>query len=227
MKGTFNLSDCVIDVCSRNPIAKWAISNLLAQSTASWRIATFFANPSPVASPGLHIVLFDVSSVPEWPSIIPGWTSAGYRVILLATEEWGSGGTELRALHLGVGGIVHITKEFPNRLAQAVNEVASGRLFVQDGFVREAPRSSRHTSSSPLDATLSFRERQVMDLLMVGFSNRRIGTVLGISARTAKFHVGNILHKRDVRSRRDLLAVADSLAQDSETNDSVSTTLPE
>jgi DNA-binding NarL/FixJ family response regulator len=174
----------------------------------------------------VHIVLFDVSSVPEWPAVIRGWTSAGYRAILLATEEWGSGGTELRALHLGVGGIVHITKEFSKRLAQAVNEVASGRLFVQDGFVREAPRSSRHMSSCPPNAPLSFRERQVMDLLMVGFSNRRIGTVLGISARTAKFHVGNILHKRDVRSRRDLLAVDHNLAQDSETNGSVSASLP-
>lgn len=213
MKNAVNLSSCVVDICSRNPIARWAIGNLLAQSSASWRIAAFFANPSPVASQRVHIVLFDVSSVPEWPAVILGWTSAGYKTILLATEEWGSGGAELRALHLGVGGIVHVTKEFAKPLAQAISEVAVGRLFVQDGFVREVQRSSRHISYSP-NAQLSFRERQVMDLLMVGFSNKRIGTVLGISARTAKFHVGNILHKLDVRTRRDLLAMNSNVAQE-------------
>ncbi len=224
---TLNLSNCVIDVCSRNSIVKWAIGNLLAQSSVSWRIATFFANPSPIASQKLHIVLFDVSSVPEWPAVIPGWTSAGYKTLLLAPEEWGGGGAELRALHLGVGGVVHVTKEFAKRLAQAVNEVASGRLFVQDGFVRGTQRLSRNDSSCQSSAQLSFREQQVMDLLLIGFSNRRIGTVLGISARTAKFHVGNILHKLDVRTRRDVWTVNINLVKGSQTNDSTPMPLPE
>ena len=52
---------------------------------------------------------------------------------------------------------------------------------------------------------LSGREREVLDLLVLGRSLEEIGTVLGISARTAKFHQANLLAKLGVDSRLDLL----------------------
>src|SRR5262249_25102284 len=54
-------------------------------------------------------------------------------------------------------------------------------------------------------ATLSERERQVLNLIVYGRSAREIGEVLGISARTAKFHQANILEKLGADSRLDLL----------------------
>jgi PAS domain S-box-containing protein len=52
---------------------------------------------------------------------------------------------------------------------------------------------------------LSERERQVLDLLVLGRSLEDIGVVLGISPRTAKFHQANLLDKLGVESRVDLL----------------------
>jgi DNA-binding CsgD family transcriptional regulator len=54
-------------------------------------------------------------------------------------------------------------------------------------------------------ARLSVRERQVLNLIVYGRSAGEIGDVLGISARTAKFHQTNILEKLGADSRLDLL----------------------
>jgi len=56
-------------------------------------------------------------------------------------------------------------------------------------------------------AGLTEREREVLDLLLLGRTHKEIGTVLGISARTANFHQTNILQKLDADSRMDLLRI--------------------
>lgn len=52
---------------------------------------------------------------------------------------------------------------------------------------------------------LSPRERQVLDLLLLGRTMEEIGIVLDISARTVKFHQANVLEKLGAESRLDLL----------------------
>src|SRR5437879_6594822 len=119
------LPSIFIYVCSRNPIAIWAISNLLAQSSSNGRVVTFLSTPLPVSSNGVHILLFDAASVPEWPELVPKWTSAGYKAILLVAERWGLGGAGHRALHLGVSGIIHVSMELGTHIDVAITVVAS------------------------------------------------------------------------------------------------------
>lgn len=52
---------------------------------------------------------------------------------------------------------------------------------------------------------LSTREREVLDLLLLGRNNEEIGIVLNITPRTAKFHQANILQKLGVESRNELM----------------------
>jgi DNA-binding CsgD family transcriptional regulator len=52
---------------------------------------------------------------------------------------------------------------------------------------------------------LTQREREVFDLMLLGRNAREIGTVLGITARTAKFHQSNLLQKLGADGRTDLL----------------------
>jgi DNA-binding NarL/FixJ family response regulator len=54
------------------------------------------------------------------------------------------------------------------------------------------------------EAGLSSREREVLDLLLLGRTYHDIGTVLQIAPRTAKFHQSNILKKLGAESRLDL-----------------------
>lgn len=55
------------------------------------------------------------------------------------------------------------------------------------------------------DARLSVREREVLDLLLLGRSAGDIGIALDITARTAKFHQANVLAKLGADSRHDLM----------------------
>lgn len=55
---------------------------------------------------------------------------------------------------------------------------------------------------------LSPREEEVLRLLLIGRQAADIGTALGITARTAKFHQANVLRKLGATSRRDLLGLA-------------------
>jgi DNA-binding CsgD family transcriptional regulator len=204
MENSRVLADPLVYVCSRNPIAIWAIGNLLGEKSLNRHVSRFFAKPLPMVSQGTHIALFDVSSIPEWPELIPKWTAAGYRTILLAGEGWGFGGARLRALHLGVAGIIDMSTEFGQHLIDAITLVANGQLFVKEESVHRDHFEPQFATGCSSISRLSFREEQVTDLVVLGFSNKRIGTVLGISERTAKFHVCNVLHKMRVKSRGEL-----------------------
>jgi DNA-binding CsgD family transcriptional regulator len=54
---------------------------------------------------------------------------------------------------------------------------------------------------------LSEREQVVLQMLLLGRTIAEIGTALGISARTVKFHQKNVLDKLGAKSRVDLLRV--------------------
>ncbi|MDX6725743.1 MAG: hypothetical protein QOK49_548 [Baekduia sp.] len=54
------------------------------------------------------------------------------------------------------------------------------------------------------------REREVLELMVTGLRNRDIADRLFITVRTVKFHVSNILHKLEVTSRTEAIALAHS-----------------
>ncbi len=55
-------------------------------------------------------------------------------------------------------------------------------------------------------AKLTRRERQVLDLVLAGRRTRAMAASLGVTERTVKYHVANILQKLEVKSRIALLA---------------------
>jgi DNA-binding NarL/FixJ family response regulator len=54
-------------------------------------------------------------------------------------------------------------------------------------------------------AGLTRREREVLDLLLLGRTHEDVSLVLGISERTSKFHQTNLLRKLGAESRIDLV----------------------
>jgi two-component system response regulator FixJ len=57
-------------------------------------------------------------------------------------------------------------------------------------------------------AQLTPREREVMDLLVVGHPNKIIGHKLEISPRTVEVHRGRVMEKMAARSLSDLVRAA-------------------
>ena len=56
-----------------------------------------------------------------------------------------------------------------------------------------------------LSTSLSRRENEVVDLLLLGKSNKQIALGLGISERTVEFHLNNVYSKMQVGSRTELI----------------------
>ena len=92
------------------------------------------------------------------------------------------------------------------------------RAWGSRGCPRARPRSRARTTStsawrwSPAtpaeQAGLTAREREVLELLSEGRTNRQIGEVLFISTKTASVHVSNILAKLQVANRGEAAATA-------------------
>ncbi|TDG23867.1 response regulator transcription factor, partial [Paracraurococcus ruber] len=60
--------------------------------------------------------------------------------------------------------------------------------------------------AAPVEAGLTRREREVLDLLAAGASNKVIARRLGLSFHTAKAHVASVLQKLGAGSRADAVA---------------------
>ena len=87
-----------------------------------------------------------------------------------------------------------------------------GTLTVVDGepsFDEESYAGEGHGVSEQGDVpseALTPREREVLDLVSRGLSNREIARRLGISVHTAKFHLSTIYSKLDVTNRAEAVS---------------------
>jgi DNA-binding CsgD family transcriptional regulator len=99
--------------------------------------------------------------------------------------------------------------ELADRLAGLLGGV-DGIELVGDGDGADAvvvvPRAADRGDDAGL--ALTPRELEVLALLAEGASNKMIARRLGISAHTAKFHVGSLIDKLDAISRTDAVAHA-------------------
>lgn len=78
-----------------------------------------------------------------------------------------------------------------------------------------APTSAAVASETgPGDAGLSMREREVLQLLAQGLSNKALARSLGVSENTIKTHLANVYAKLGVGKRTEALAAARRLGLD-------------
>ena len=99
------------------------------------------------------------------------------------------------ALRLGASGFL-VKHSGPDRLADALRAALRGELPLDP----EATRMLARPFDDPLKE-LTLREREVLEHLAQGMSNKRIATSLDIAEKTVKVHVSSILAKLGVRDR--------------------------
>jgi DNA-binding NarL/FixJ family response regulator len=87
-------------------------------------------------------------------------------------------------------------------LPYAIKEVAAGRQFVAPGLTPPAA----HTESD-LDK-LTQRERQVLNYIVQGKSNREIAGLLGLSVNTISVHRANLMQALGIHRTADLVVYA-------------------
>jgi DNA-binding NarL/FixJ family response regulator len=83
-------------------------------------------------------------------------------------------------------------------VAAAIRRVAAGEMYLQTEVAGELARAVRRPA--PV-VSLTPREREVVRLVAEGRTNQQIATALGVTERTARAHVSNILTKLGLTSR--------------------------
>lgn len=113
---------------------------------------------------------------------------------------------EIRLFYWGIDGFLELHRTWQSELPKAIQSIMHGQLWVRRevllAFVNHARPflSMEHLRGQSLTA----REGQVLQLLLRRLTNKDISCALGISERTAKFHVSNILSKLQLDDRRSL-----------------------
>lgn len=93
------------------------------------------------------------------------------------------------------------------RLADGIRQAVSGVTVIGEEFVPKLVEEFRRGTPGGAPQ-LTGREREVLDLVAEGLTNREVGERLGMSVRTAQKHVENLFKKFAVHDRAELVAVA-------------------
>jgi len=111
-------------------------------------------------------------------------------------------------LRLGVKGLVPYS-DLHEKLPLALDTVAEGGFWAPRAllsrFFDTLVASSRSRPQSGFSASITGREREVLEALLDNLANKQIADRLHISERTVKFHVSNLLAKFQLSRRQDLI----------------------
>ena len=97
-------------------------------------------------------------------------------------------------------------------LLESIRQVAAGRKLISGAVTRRVVESV--TSSRGPAVELSSRERQVLDLIAEGMTNRQIGEVLDLAEKTVKNYVSGLLAKLGMERRTQAAVYGSQLPKD-------------
>ena len=114
---------------------------------------------------------------------------------------------------LGAGASGYVLKRSGRReMLNALRQVYEQGTFLTSSITQEVFQEYSQTGQNGKESEhlLTDRERQVLQLVVEGKSNKEIAMVLGISPKTVSVHRTNIMSKLDVQNTVELIRYATS-----------------
>jgi two-component system response regulator NreC len=103
----------------------------------------------------------------------------------------------------------YVLKEAVDReVVTAIREVAAGGRYVHPELGARLIAAEAEAARQAEEDPLSDREREVLRLLALGYTNQEIAKQLFISVRTAETHRAHVMQKLRLASRADLVRYA-------------------
>ena len=129
------------------------------------------------------------------------------RVIMLTMHE--DGALLQETLRAGASGYI-IKRAVEAELIDAIYAVNRGIIYIHPSLmpllVARPVKGDVAKVSDP--DTLTEREKEILTLIVQGYTNREMGDTLNISVRTVETHRSNIMEKLNLHSRVDLVRYA-------------------
>ena len=148
-----------------------------------------------------HVVVMDLQMEPvDGIDSTRRIRSRYHDVEIVALTSFGEPERVHAALEAGASGYL-LKDADADEVASAIRAAHRGELQLDPAVARHLTASLRASPSEDPAGTLTSRELEVLRLLGEGESNKAIAAALGISERTARTHVSNILAKLGLSSR--------------------------
>ena len=114
-----------------------------------------------------------------------------------------------RALEAGAAGYV-LKHSAPAELIAAIRAALEGKTYVTPALAGEVFRAMKREPAESADpvASLTPRQREILQLLTEGRSAKEIGATLSVSARTVEFHRYQMMEKLDLHTNAELVHFA-------------------
>ena len=111
-----------------------------------------------------------------------------------------------QALENGATGYL-LKESAAEKLSEAIRRVASGEIFLGPGIPRNVLQRLGQIERDPYQK-LSTRERQVLQLIAEGKTNRAVAEVLGLSTKTVDTHRTRLMRKLNIHDQTSLVKFA-------------------
>jgi DNA-binding NarL/FixJ family response regulator len=154
-------------------------------------------------SPTLDVVLLGSRNERNLFDIMAGMKAARPGLRIIVTGSGMDDETILKALAAGAKGYVDEAAS-PSEFTTAIRIVHQGSVWaprrVLSIFIERVTSSPGRIFPAGR-VTFTDREKEVLELLVVGRSNKEIGAAMGIEERTVKAHVAKLMRKVGVQNR--------------------------
>jgi len=174
---------------------------------AGWRAETFASAQEFLARPRVlspSCLVLDVS-LPDMNGLELQERVATDRIEMPIIFITSDGDIPMTVRAMKAGALEFMTKPFDEELL--MRAIRSGLEQSRTALGWKAEIQALHNCY----ASLTFREREVMALVVSGLLNKQIGLKLGISEITVKAHRGKVMQKMNAGSLADLVKAAERL----------------
>lgn len=104
-----------------------------------------------------------------------------------------------------VDGIISASTE-PELFKKALRVICEGQIWIENKYIK-LMKESGLLSGTGKPSYISKRERDILQLLKEGHSNKEIASRLSLSEQTVKSHLSKIFKKFNVSSRSQLISI--------------------
>jgi DNA-binding NarL/FixJ family response regulator len=114
------------------------------------------------------------------------------------------------AFRLGASGYV-LKQSAASEVIPAVREALANRYYVTPSLLNDIPEGLLNPTSNPSElfgGRLTGRQREVLQLVAEGKSNKEVAAVLNISLKTVDFHKARIMDELGLRTTAELTRYA-------------------